>query len=735
MKSFKVFERQWFLLIAVSVMVTQSCGDTSQKLYENWEVYGGAKDASHYSSLTQIDTINVKQLQKAWIYHSGDADTASGTQIQCNPIVVDGILYGVSPRLKVFALDAATGEQQWIFDPGKASFSDTGKNAGQAHKFANTSRGVTYWSDGKADKRIFYTAGSLLICLNALTGMPVTDFGDGGMTDLHNGLGRDVKDLYVTSTTPGIIYKDLLIVGTRVAEEAAAAPGHVRAFNVRNGTQQWIFHTIPQPGEFGFETWDDPEAWKHVGGANSWSGFSLDEEKGIVFAPTGSAAPDFYGGKRTGQNLFANCILALDAATGKRIWHFQTVHHDIWDRDLPTAPVLVTINKDGKKLEVIAQPTKTGFIFMFDRKTGEPVYPVEEKPVSVQTELEGEKPWPTQPVPTLPKPFARQILTESDLNDLVPESSFLDLKKRFAAADAGRMFTPLSTKGTIVFPGLDGGAEWGGPAFDPSTGIIYINSQEATWLLTIDRKKTAALKKETYLQAGTRLYMQNCVSCHGPERQGGGNYPSLIGAGKKYDMAAFRSLLSGGRGMMPAFNRLTEDERNAIASFVLEKKDQYSKQAEVVQKKEDDYLNVPYGITGYNKFLTREGYPGVKPPWGTLNAIDLNTGEDLWKIPLGDEPEFKKKGIHTGTDNYGGPVVTAGGLVFIAATKDGMIRAFNKRTGELLWEYMLPAPGFATPTVYNIKGKQYLVIACGGGKLGTKSSDVYVAFALPEAKR
>jgi quinoprotein glucose dehydrogenase len=716
------------------IFLIASCTSHPQKDYKDWQVYGGTKESIRYSSLTEIDTSNVNQLQVAWVYHSGDADTVFHSQIQCNPIVVDGILYGTTPKMKVIAVDAANGTPKWVFDPTETLALDTSLRTRLTQMFSNTGRGVTYWTDGKDDKRIFYTAGSKLLCLNALTGRLVTTFGDKGSVDLHNGLGRDVQDLFITSNTPGIIYKDLLILGSRVAEEAAAAPGHLRAFDVRTGQQKWIFHTIPQPGEYGYNTWDDPEAWKHIGGVNSWSGLSLDEERGIVFVPTGSASFDFYGGKRTGQDLFANCVLALDAATGKRIWHFQTVHHDIWDRDLPAAPVLVTITKDGKKIDAIAQTSKTGFLFLFERVTGKPIYPIEERPVSTSTELAGEKPWPTQPMPTIPKPFVRQRFTDSDLNNLVPDTSYQDLKKRFAAAESGPIFTPISKKGTIIFPGLDGGAEWGGPAYDPSTGILYVNAQESPWLLTIIDVKNETAKHETYLEAGKRIYMQNCVGCHGPERQGGGNYPSLIGVGKKYDEASFHMLLANGRRMMPAFNRLTDEEKSAVGTFVLELKNQQSKPFVGSQKKEDPYFKLPYGITGYNKFTTKEGYPGVKPPWGTLNAIDLNTGEYVWKVTLGDEPEFKAKGIHTGTENYGGPVVTAGGLVFIAATRDGMIRAFNKRTGQLLWEHELPAPGFATPSIYNVNGKQYLVIACGGGKLRTKSGDAYVAFALPEKK-
>jgi quinoprotein glucose dehydrogenase len=458
----------------------------------------------------------------------------------------------------------------------------------------------------------------------------------------------------------------------------------------------------------------------------------MDEEKGILFAPTGSASFDFYGGKRTGQNLFANSVIAIDAATGKRIWHFQTVHHDVWDRDLPTAPVLITITKDGKKIEAIAQPTKSGFIFLFDRLTGKPVYPIEEIPVPTETELAGEKLSSTQPWPSFPKPFVRQVLTADDLNTLVPDSSYNDIKQRLSSYKTGFIFNPPSKQGTIIFPGYDGGAEWGGPAYDPETGIIYINANEMPWVLTlivVDNKTKAA---ETNLQAGQRLYTSTCMSCHGPGREGSGNNPSLIDVNKKYSEQQVIEIMSTGKRMMPAFGQLSTTEKNAITSYILDLKKQQQEKFIAPVKEEDSYYKLPYTSTGYNKFSTKEGYPAVAPPWGTLSAINLNTCETVWKIALGEYPELKAKGVPTtGTENYGGPVVTAGGLLFIAATKDGKFRAFNKRTGKLLWETDLPAPGFATPSIYSIAGTQYVVIACGGGKLKTKSGDAYVAFALP----
>ncbi|HVU55173.1 MAG TPA: PQQ-binding-like beta-propeller repeat protein [Puia sp.] len=679
----------------------------------------------HYSALTQIDTSNVQGLHVAWTYHTGDMDTVNHSQIQCRPLFVDGVLYGTTPRLKVFALDAATGKQQWVFDPV-----DPGDNSTRPNFGLNNNRGVAYWQDGTA-KRIFFTAGAWLYSIDAATGLPDSAFGRHGKLDMHEGLGRDVHDLYVAATSPGVVYKDLLIMGDRVSEGSDAAPGHIRAYDVHTGQIRWIFHTIPQPGEYGFDTWEDPTAWRHIGGANCWSGFTLDEKRGIVFVPTGSASFDFYGGRRKGQGLFADCLLALDAATGKRIWHFQEIHHDIWDKDLPTPPALVTVMHNGQLVDAVAQPTKTGFVFLLDRETGNSLFPIEERPVPVNSTLPGEELSSTQPFPVLPKPFVRQTFSDSDVNNLLPDSSIQEIRRRLKGYHTGNMFNPMSKEGTVVLPGLDGGAEWGGPAYDPATGLLYVNANEMPWVVTIVDVPPVKTTPTSYPEAGKELYARNCISCHGPDRKGSGNYPSLLNVGAKYNAATFSALVSAGRRMMPAFKQLSDEEKGALASFVLGAKDLQQKTFVAAVRPVDSFLNLPYTITGYNKFLSKEGYPAIRPPWGTLNAINLNTGALEWKIPLGEYPEFAARGIVTGTENYGGAVVTAGGLLFIAATRDGRFRAFNKRTGQLLWETMLPAPGFATPAVYSAGGRQFVVIACGGGKLGTRSGDSYVAYALP----
>lgn len=723
---------QWFFFSFF--MVIASCtthGDTPLKnTYGTWEKAHGNSESNKYSSLTQIDTNNVTQLRVAWEFHTHDADTSAYSQIQCNPIIVKGVLYATSPMLKLFAIDAATGQQKWVYSPY-----DTIDEDKKGHFIMHNNRGVTYWTDGKNDERIFYSAGVYIHCIDARTGKLVQKFGINGKIELHEGLQMEkVKDLFVTATSPPSVYKDLLLTGTRVSEGMDAAPGDIRAFDVRTGKLVWSFHTIPRPGEPGNETWENPDAWKTTGGANNWMGMTIDQATGIAYIPIGSASMDFYGGKRKGSNLFADCLLALDANTGKRIWHFQYIHHDTWDWDPSSPPVLITVNHDGKKIDAVAQTTKTGFVFLFNRRDGTPLFPIVETPVDTVSDLIGEKLWPTQPVPQKPAPFVRQVLTEKDLNPYLSKEEYEEVRKRLQSAHTGKMFMPQSKAGTIIFPGFDGGGEWGGPAADPETGILYVNANEMAWILQmfdVDPSKN----QETYLQAGHRLYEQNCMSCHGAERKGGGNYPSIVDANKKYNAKSFVEFVNAGRRMMPAFTHLSQQDKDAIASFVLNLRNEQKKKYAPTLTALDSLRLSPYTISGYNKFLTKSGLPGLAPPWGTITAIDLNTGEQVWKTILGEDEYFKEKGIkETGTENYGGPVITKGGLLFIGASKDGMFRAFNKRTGKLLWEFKLPAAGFATPSTYEVNGTQYIVIACGGGKLGTKSGDSYVAFALPGAK-
>jgi quinoprotein glucose dehydrogenase len=684
---------------------------------QDWPAHGGDSGHTQASPLEQITPSNVGRLQVAWTYRTGDARPPGRSQIQCNPIVVGGVLYGTSPQLKVFALDAATGTARWTFDPFAG---DAG-----AHSLG-VSRGLVHWGEG-AEARILVAAGQRLYALDAATGRPIESFGKKGSISLKEGLGERAQQLYVLSNTPGAVYKDLLIIGTRVSEgPGAAAPGHIRAFDVRTGALRWMFKTIPHPGEPGYDTWP-PDAYTRIGGANAWSGISVDQQRGLVFLPTGSAAFDFWGGNRHGQNLYANSLLVLNAATGAYVWHYQFVHHDLWDRDLPSAPVLVTVTHDGRRIDAVAQTTKSGHVFLFERERGTPLFPVEEQPAP-PSDLKGEAAWPTQPLPLKPPAFSRQTFTEADVTD-VSEASRAAVLARLKQVRTGRPFIPPSTQGTVIFPGFDGGAEWGGAAFDQSSGWLYVNANEMPWILSM--VEIDPLKETSAFARGRRTYQLNCTACHGVDRNGDPAkvYPSLVKLASKMPKAEADKIIGGGKAMMPAFPSLSAQERRELLAYLYDEKSSSSRS----DGDDPQAADVPYTHTGYNRFLDPEGFPAVKPPWGTLNAIDLNKGEIVWQVPLGEEPALVARGRrNTGTENYGGPVVTTGGLIFIGATKDEKFRALDKRTGQVLWETQLPAGGYATPATYAVNGKQYVVIAAGGGKMGTKSGDAYVAYALPD---
>ncbi len=701
-----------------------------------WRHYLGDKASTQYSPLQQINTENVAQLEVAWRYDPDDAG-AFDTLISTNPLIVKGLLYGLSARKNLFALNAATGEEMWVH---RFNRTDLGKGAG---------RGLVYWEGVLAGEQqatwLLVGLGHQLHAIDALTGKPARAFADNGVLDLRAGLDRPVKGLVVNVVAPGTLFGDLLISGFGTSEFYGAAPGYIRAYHIPTGELRWTFRTIPAAGEFGDDTWPAENREQH-GGANAWAGITVDEERGLAFVPTGSATFDYYGKNRAGDNLFANSLIALNAATGERVWHYQFVRHDLWDRDLPTPPNLVTLRRDGETLPAIAQATKSGHVFVFHRETGEPLFPIEEVPVLGEG-LPGEHPPTSQPLPLAPPPFTAQTF---QLTDISTQSADYVGALIEGMSTTGPYTTP-SEAGTVVYPGLDGGAQWGGQAWDAESGLYFVNANEVPWFFRMVPTEVEAPNPESIKFA----YTHYCGGCHGVDRRGNGDlFPDLTHIGEKYWPWEIWDIMRNGRGRMPAFQSTpwthligpliylyTAGDAAAVSADPSESKapakvTEPTSGQTVANSSEtfvDNKVPAGYMLDGFHLLTDEFGLPGSKPPWGSLTALNLSDGTIAWQRPLGDYPQALAKGLSgLGAENYGGPVVTAGDLLFIAASPDKIFRAFHKRTGELLWQDELPAAGFATPAVYAVDGVQYVVIAAGGGRLEQPSGSSYIAYALPK---
>ena len=669
------------LTFALSVAAATAPAAAGQDV--DWPVYLGDAGRSHYSPLDQIDRGNVQDLEVAWTYDSGEL-REGGSTLYTSPLVVDGVLYGLSPRLVAFAVDAATGAERWRHDPGLPGAAQ---------------RGLMWW-DGTGGPRLFYTAGRILLALDPATGEPVEAFGDGGRLDLT----PPGETGPLTVTAPGVVFEDRLLFGFSTSESEGALPGSIRAFDAGTGGLLWRFDSIPRPDDPGAETWP-PGALENAGGANTWTAMTLDEERGLLFAPTGSATPDFYGGGRPGDNLYANCLLALDARTGELRWHYQVVRHDIWDRDLPAPPTLVRLERDGAVVDAVAVTTKSGHLYVFDRDTGESLYEIREE-ATLPSDIPGEVPAPTEPVSAVA--VTRQAF---ELTARSPEAT-AHVQEIIADFDL-RPWAPPTLNGTLFFPGYDGGAEWGGSAFDPGTNRLIVNMSEIGGILQLYEVPVG------YSDGG--VYAEHCGSCHGPGLEGTANGPSLEGVVDRLGRAEINAVLREGRGRMPPFAHLDEVERRGVLRHLAA--------SEEDRAAETPTTEVRYAHGGYRWVRDHEGLPGNTPPWGTLTSIDLASGGFDWQVPLGDY--LGHEGLGYGAENYGGPVVTAGGLVFIGATPDRKFRAFDARTGDELWQATLPAAGFSTPVTYTAGGRQYVVIAAGGGRRGPPSGSEYWAFSLP----
>jgi quinoprotein glucose dehydrogenase len=713
--------------------------------FTDWATYRGDKKGTGYSTLDQITTENVDMLEEVWSF-----DTVGPVRpgMESNPIVVDGVMYFADSKLNLVALDPATGEKKWLFDPSEHHPRGDSLSSG-------IMKGEIYWEDEQGNnERLFHITNDLVWAINPDNGNPIESFGQGGFIDLKENHVWDESNLEgkINNTSPGVTYKDHLILDSNVWEGRTAPPGNIRSFNTITGEHEWTFHTIPQEGQLGYDTWEWEENMNY-GGANSWGGFAIDEERGWVFAATGSATGGIHGsgGARPGKNLFANSVLAIDASTGELKWHYQITHHDIWDYDIGPPPTLATITKDGEKRDVVVQMGKQGFVFVLDRDTGESLFPVVDKPVPTDA-APGERPYPTQPWPVKPDPLVRTSFHRSDLTNITPKSHEVALEK-FRKLKSGPMYTPPSVEGTITQPGIHGGAEWGGPAYDPETNTAYINVNDFPFVLTLEPMQPDQFGSMTALQRGETTYNSRCAVCHGADRMGGTG-PAL--ADLQLSTDSLRSVITNGRAAMPAFPTLSDSELNDLVTFLDSEVGEASEAPDsTFNFADNDSLtwsggegdlawstSTPQYVAQLKYFTDHMGYHAIKPPWGKLMAVDVAEGRIKWSTPLGEYPKLADSlGIeNTGAENFGGMAVTKGGVIFIAATEDNMFRAFDKSNGDLLWEFEMEAPGFSSPSVYEIDGKQYVVIVAGGGG-GRYRSPVSKgigrtvhAFALPDSE-